>query len=123
LPGEEDRAQRQARVRVCAYHREQLEQRNIRHIAFEVPTVILVGSASASIIGAPEEAKVMILKARAAVNEMGRAKAITTFADPDGEFRDRDPCVCCIDMEGVLLSQPMKPELVGKRPVQFQKVR
>jgi signal transduction histidine kinase len=63
----------------------------------------------------------MSLKAQAAVNEMGRQEAFATFADPNGEFRDRDLYVFCVDMEGVLLSQPLKPELVGKNLYDFNK--
>ncbi|MGD9410188.1 MAG: cache domain-containing protein [Thiohalocapsa sp.] len=72
-------------------------------------------------MGTPDEAKAMSLKAQAAVNEMGRQEAFATFADPNGEFRDRDLYVFCVDMEGVLLSQPLKPELVGKNLYDFNK--
>ncbi len=80
-----------------------------------------VGSAYAGEMGTPKEAKAMSLKAQAVVNEMGREKAFAAFADPNGEFRDRDLYVFCIDMEGVLLSQPIKPELVGKNMFNFNK--
>ncbi len=86
-----------------------------------IVAAIAVGTAYASDMGAPEEAKAMSLKAQAAVNEMGPEKAFAAFADPNGEFRDRDLYVFCIDMEGVLLSQPIKPELVGKNMFNFNK--
>jgi signal transduction histidine kinase len=82
---------------------------------------LLAGSACASSMGTPEEAKAMSLKAREAVNAMGAEKAFTAFADPDGEFRDRDLYVFCIDMQGTLLSQPIKPALVGKNMFHFNK--
>ncbi len=39
----------------------------------------------------------------------------------NGDFRDRDLYVFCIDMEGVVLSQPIKPELVGKNMFNFNR--
>ena len=76
--------------------------------------VALVGPAFASDMGTPDEAKAMSEKAKEAVNEMGREKAFATFADQNGGFREKDLYVFCVDMDGVLLSQPLKPELVGK---------
>jgi signal transduction histidine kinase len=81
----------------------------------------LAGSAFADEMGTPDEAKAMSLKARTAVNEMGRGKAFAAFADPDGDFRDRDLYVFCVDMDGVLIAQPIKPELVGKNMYNFNK--
>ncbi|MFN2183997.1 MAG: cache domain-containing protein [Anaerolineae bacterium] len=81
----------------------------------------LVSGASAGAMGTPDEAKALSLKAQAAVNEMGREQAFAAFADPNGEFRDRDLYVFCIDMDGVLLSQPLKPELIGKNMYNFNK--
>ncbi|MEE4144212.1 MAG: cache domain-containing protein [Halieaceae bacterium] len=88
---------------------------------FAVLAATVAGSVYAADMGTPEEAKAMSLKAQAAVNAMGREKAFAAFADPDGEFRDRDLYVFCIDMEGVLLSQPIKPELVGRNMFNFNK--
>jgi signal transduction histidine kinase len=99
----------------------QIEENKMKHIASGILAVTLAGTASASVMGTPEEAKAMSLKARAAVNELGREKAFAAFADPNGAFRDRDLYVFCIDMEGVLLSQPIKPELVGKNMYHFNK--
>ena len=93
----------------------------MKHIEFGMLAVILAGSVSASNMGTPDEAKAMSLKARAAINEMGRERAFAALTDPNGEFRDRDLYVFCIDMEGVLLSQPIKPELVGKNMFNFNK--
>jgi len=84
-------------------------------------TAMLAASAVADEMGTPDEAKAMSLKARDAVNEMGRDKAFAAFADPDGEFRDRGLYVFCIDMDGVLIEQPIKPELVGKNMYNFNK--
>lgn len=93
----------------------------MRHIAFAVLAVALAGPLSAGEMGTPEEAKAMSLKARAAVNALGQEEAFAAFAVPDGEFRDRDLYVFCIDMDGVLLSQPIKPELVGRDMFNFNK--
>lgn len=82
---------------------------------------LLTGPAFAGAMGTPDEAKAMSLKARDAVNELGREKAFAAFADPNGQFRDRDLYVFCIDMQGVLLSQPIKPELVGRNMYNFNK--
>ena len=93
----------------------------MKHMASGVLAVLLAGSVSATNMATPQEAKAMSLKAQEAVNEMGREKAFSAFADPNGAFRDRDLYVFCIDMEGVLLSQPIKPELVGRNMFDFNK--
>jgi cytochrome c len=99
----------------------QIEEKAMRQVMLVMLTAILAGQVSASDMATPGEAKAMSLKARAAVNEMGRERAFAAFADPNGAFRDRDLYVFCIDMEGVLLSQPIKPELVGKNMFNFNK--
>ncbi|MGD8957115.1 MAG: cache domain-containing protein [Chromatiaceae bacterium] len=93
----------------------------MKQISSGLLALVLAASANASNMATPEEAKAMSLEARAAVNAMGPDKAFSTFADPNGAFRDRDLYVFCIDMEGVLLSQPIKPELVGKNMFNFNK--
>ena len=71
----------------------------MRYIALGMFAAVLASAVSASDMGTPEEAKTMSLQARTAVNEMGRERAFAAFADPNGEFRDRDLYVFCIDME------------------------
>ena len=93
----------------------------MKRIALITMAMTLAGVVSAGTMGTPDEAKAMSLNARAAVNELGQEKAFAAFADPNGEYRDRDLYVFCIDMEGVLLSQPIKPELVGKNMYNFNK--
>jgi len=93
----------------------------MKRIALMTMAMTLAGVASAGTMGTPDEAKAMSLNARAAVNELGQEKAFAAFADPNGAYRDRDLYVFCIDMEGVLLSQPIKPELVGKNMYNFNK--
>ena len=105
-------------------HHKQIEEKTkMKRIVSGILAAIAVGSACAGEMGTPEEAKAMSLKAQAVVNEMGREKAFAAFADPNGEFRDRDLYVFCIDMEGVLLTQPIKAELVGKNMFNFDQVR
>ena len=72
-------------------------------------------------MGTPEEAKAMSLKAQAAINKMGREKSFAVFADKNGGFMEKDLYVFCVDMDGVLLFQPLKPELVGKNLYNFNK--
>lgn len=93
----------------------------MRQIALVMFAIALAGAAYAGAMGTPKEAKNMSLKAQAAVNELGQEMAFAAFADPNGGYRDRDLYVFCIDMEGVLLSQPIKPELVGKNMYNFNK--
>ena len=93
----------------------------MKHMSSGLLAIFLAGSVSATNMATPQEAKTMSLKAQEAVNAMGREKAFSTFADPKGAFRDRDLYVFCIDMDGVLLSQPIKPELVGRNMFNFNK--
>lgn len=78
-------------------------------------------AALAADLATPDEAKAMSQKAQAAVNEMGKDKAFTTFAAADGGFKVKDLYVFCMDMEGVMLSHGVKPELVGKNLLTFNK--
>lgn len=69
----------------------------------------------------PDEAKALSEKAKAAVNEMGKDQAFAAFADADGDYIDRDLYVFCMDMDGVMLSHAVKPELVGENLMDFNK--
>jgi methyl-accepting chemotaxis protein len=81
----------------------------------------LTGNLIAAEMASPDEAKAMSQKAQAAVNEMGSAQAFAAFAAADGGFQDRDLYVFCMDMDGVMLSHAIKPELVGKNLLDFDK--
>ena len=83
--------------------------------------MMLTGNAIAAEMASPDEAKTMSQKAQAAVNEMGSEQAFAAFAAADGGFQDRDLYVFCMDMEGVMLSHAIKPELVGKNLLDFDK--
>ncbi|MFD2112339.1 cache domain-containing protein [Thiorhodococcus fuscus] len=69
----------------------------------------------------PDEAKALSQKAQTAVNTMGQEKAFAAFAAEDGGFKEKDLYVFCMDMDGVMLSHAMKPELVGKNLLDFNK--
>lgn len=81
----------------------------------------LAGASLAAEMATPDEAKTLSQKAQAAVNEMGRDKAFTAFAAKDGGFQAKDLYVFCMDMDGVMLSHAVKPELVGKNLIDFNK--
>jgi methyl-accepting chemotaxis protein len=83
--------------------------------------LMLTGNALAAEMASPDEAKAMSQKAQAAVNEMGSEQAFAVFAAADGDFQDRDLYVFCMDMDGVMLSHAIKPELVGKNLLDFDK--
>jgi methyl-accepting chemotaxis protein len=83
--------------------------------------IAFAGAALASEMATPDEAKAMSEKAQQAVNEMGADKAFEAFAAKDGGFQEKDLYVFCMDMEGVMLSHAVKPELVGKNLYNFDK--
>lgn len=80
-----------------------------------------MSAAIADEMATPEEAKAMSQKAQAAVDEMGRDQAFAAFAAEDGGFREKDLYVFCMDLDGVMLSHAIKPELVGKNLLDFNK--
>ncbi len=72
-------------------------------------------------LATPDEAKAMSKKAQTAVNEMGKDKAFAVFSSADGGFKVKDLYVFCMDLDGVMLSHAVKPELVGKNLLGFNK--
>jgi signal transduction histidine kinase len=93
----------------------------MRKLLIAAAATVLMSNAIAADMASPDEAKAMSQKAQAAVNEMGSEKAFAAFAAADGGFQDRDLYVFCMDMEGVMLSHAIKPELVGKNLLDFDK--
>lgn len=86
--------------------------------------VLLCGAASFAVaadMATPDEAKALSQKAQAAVDEMGRDKAFGAFSADSGGFKQKDLYVFCMDMDGVMLSHPMKPDLIGKNLLDFNK--
>jgi methyl-accepting chemotaxis protein len=90
-------------------------------IVLAAAAMVLTGSAIGADMASPDEAKAMSQKAQAAVNDMGSEKSFALFATSDGDFQDRDLYVFCMDMDGVMLSHAIKPELVGKNLLDFDK--
>lgn len=79
------------------------------------------GLALAEDMATPDEAKAMSQQAQAAVNAMDQDQAFAAFAAEDGDFQDKDLYVFCMDMDGVMLSHAVKPELAGKNLLDFDK--
>lgn len=76
-------------------------------------------NAQASDMGTVEEAKAMSESAAALVNNQGEA-AFETFS-AEGDYKNKDLYVFCMDMEGKILSHAVKPDLVGKNLINFDK--
>jgi len=102
-------------------HHNQSEVRTMTRTIIAAAALALASAAMAADMATPDEAKAMSEKAQAAVNEMGKDKAFAAFSAEDGGFRDKDLYVFCMDMDGVMLSHPLKPELVGKNLLDFNK--
>ncbi|HBR96086.1 MAG TPA: histidine kinase [Gammaproteobacteria bacterium] len=71
-------------------------------------------------MGTPDEAKAMSEKAAALVNEKGES-AFDDFSKEGGDFLMKDLYVFCMDLEGKMLSHAVKPQLVGKNLMEFDK--
>jgi cytochrome c len=95
--------------------------RQITTTTLTLAALLAGGIAIADEMATPDEAKAMSAKAQGAVNEMGKDKAFVAFSDPDGGYQDKDLYVFCMDMDGVMLSHAVKPELVGKNLLDFDK--
>ena len=76
--------------------------------------------AVAAEMGTPDEAKAMSESAAALVNTNGEA-AFADFSKDGGEFLTKDLYVFCMDMEGKMLSHAVKPQLVGKNLIEYDK--
>jgi len=93
----------------------------MRRIIIAIAALTFAAGAAADEMATPEEAKAMSEKAQAAVNERGAEDAFAAFAEEDGEFQNKDLYVFCMDTDGVMLSHPIKPDLVGKNLLDFDK--
>jgi cytochrome c len=81
--------------------------------------LLTCGAARAADMATPDEAKALSQKAQAAVDTQGKEKAFLAFAGAD--FKPKDLYVFCMDLNGVMLSHAVKPELVGKDLLEFNK--
>jgi len=61
----------------------------------------------------PEDAKIMSLKASELINRRGRA-ALAEFSRLDSGFMVKDGFVFCMTLDGVMISHPIRPQLIGK---------
>jgi cytochrome c len=93
----------------------------MKKIIAAAAALAFAGIVMADDMATPDEAKAMSQKAQAAVNEMGADAAFAAFAADDGGFKEKDLYVFCMDMDGVMLSHAVKPELVGKNLLDFNK--
>ena len=80
---------------------------------------VLGTPALAADTGTPDEAKALSQKAQTTVDTQGKDKAFAAFST--AEFKPKDLYVFCMDMDGKMLSHPVKPELVGKNLLDFNK--
>lgn len=71
-------------------------------------------------MGTEAEAQAMSEKAAKLVDEKGEA-AFETFKAKDGGFQEKDLYVFCMDLNGKILSHPLKEELIGKDMLGFDK--
>ncbi len=72
----------------------------------------VMGLAYAGERGTPEDAKMMVEKAVAYLNEHGKDKALAEFNKPDGMFAKGDLYVFAYDTDGVMVGHP-NPKLIG----------
>ncbi|HIJ62502.1 MAG TPA: histidine kinase [Rhodospirillaceae bacterium] len=81
-------------------------------------TVILLfgslGGARAEEFGTRDDAKAMVEKAATFLKAQGKEKALAEFSNPKGQFIDRDLYIIAYSLDGIRLSHPYNPKLVGK---------
>jgi len=70
----------------------------------------------------PDQAMAMAKKAAEYVKEHGAEKAAEEFNKAESEFIDNDLYVFAIDEDGVFLSHPIKPALVGRDMIDLKDV-
>jgi signal transduction histidine kinase len=76
--------------------------------------ITFAGIAAAAEKGTPEEAKALVKKAVAYMQEVGKEKALAEFNNPKGKFVYKDLYVWATAMDGTNLSHPYTPALIGK---------
>ena len=73
-----------------------------------------VSAVRAEEFGTREQAQAMVERAAAFLKEKGREAALAEFGNPKGQFIDRDLYLVTYAVDGVRLSHPYNPKLVGK---------
>ncbi|WP_006788110.1 cache domain-containing protein [Thiorhodospira sibirica] len=71
--------------------------------------------------GTLEEAQKMSEMAAALVNDQGRDAAFAAFNEKNSDYWFKDLYVFCMDMEGVMLFHPIRPELAGQSLLEFDR--
>lgn len=71
-------------------------------------------AASAQQPATRDEAVQFVKKAAAHLRQHGRDKALRDFNAPQGAFIDRELYIIVLDMNGVLLADPLHPKMVNK---------
>lgn len=69
---------------------------------------------AASEQGSAAEASALVKKAIAYIKANGKDKAFAEFANPNGQFRDRDLYITVVDTKGMMLAHGVNPKLVNK---------
>jgi methyl-accepting chemotaxis protein len=93
----------------------------MHRLLLTVATRLLAGNALAADMASPDEAQTMSQKDSAADNTMGSEQPFAVFAAADSGFQDRDLDIFCMDLDGIMLSNAVKPELAGKNFLDFNK--
>ena len=68
----------------------------------------------------PEDAKSISIRAAELINQKGRV-AIADFSRIDGGFLVKDGYVFCMSMTGVMISHPLRNQLVGQNLYDYQR--
>ncbi len=89
-----------------------------RYVLASVLLLLGVG-VSAQEMATPAEAKALSEQAQALVNQHGREQAFAAFADESSVYQTKDLYVFCMDFDGVMISHPLKPQLIGKNLFEF----
>lgn len=70
--------------------------------------------------GTAEEAKALVDKAVALIEENGQEKAFQAFNDTKGAFVSKDLYIFVVDMSGTILAHGAKADLIGKNLMELK---
>lgn len=91
---------------------------------FKQPSKTLQTSTTFRVIFAdmltPEDAKSISMRAADLINQKGRL-AIADFSRSDGGFLVKDGYVFCMSMKAVMISHPLRNQLVGQNLYEYQR--
>jgi len=73
-----------------------------------------------SSIGIVDEAKALVDKAVALIQESGQEKAFAAFNDTAGDFVNKDLYIFVVDMNGTIVAHGATADLIGKDMMGFQ---